>query len=430
MRSFFRATLVCLAASSTALAGNDQCGVNLPLWNSDIDMTQLNQSLEEFKNDGGRDVSVNVVWFQDNINSTVIQPNFSLYSASDTTVINTIDAAEALGLNVTLKPMVDLSDDPTHWRGQIVGGTTWFNAPTGYCAFAEHFATIAAETNVAMFDIGTELEGTVTQTSNWLNVISDVKSIYSGKLTYSANGGGSAIQTPVGFWSSLDYIGIDAYYSLTNQNDPSLSALQSAWTNQANSINSWWNGLPAAQQKPVLFTEVGYCSQQGTNIEPWNSSQSSVADPTEQANCYRALFSTLWNNPAYQSWFKGTYLWNWDVTATPNDPLGYTPQGKPAEGVMASYYRLPGDANLDGKVDINDLTIVLTDYGKSGMVWSQGDLNGDSKVDINDLTIVLTNYGNTAGASAAGLAAVPEPGTLILLAAGLLGILAHVWRKQ
>ena len=33
---------------------------------------------------------------------------------------------------------------------------------------------------------------------------------------------------------------------------------------------------------------------------------------------------------------------------------------------MTSYYRLPGDANLDGKVDINDLTIVLANYGQTG----------------------------------------------------------------
>ena len=28
---------------------------------------------------------------------------------------------------------------------------------------------------------------------------------------------------------------------------------------------------------------------------------------------------------------------------------------------------LPGDANLDGRVDINDLTIVLTNFGQTGM---------------------------------------------------------------
>ena len=44
-------------------------------------------------------------------------------------------------------------------------------------------------------------------------------------------------------------------------------------------------------------------------------------------------------------------------------------------------------------MDINDLTIVLTNYGKSGMTWGTGDSNSDGKADINDLTIVLTNYG-------------------------------------
>ena len=59
----------------------------------------------------------------------------------------------------------------------------------------------------------------------------------------------------------------------------------------------------------------------------------------------------------------------------------------------------PGDANGDGQVDITDLTIVLTNYSKTGMAWSQGDLNGDTKVDINDLTVVLTDYGMTYGAA-------------------------------
>ena len=90
---------------------------------------------------------------------------------------------------------------------------------------------------------------------------------------------------------------------------------------------------------------------------------------------------------------------------------------------------LPGDANLDGKVDINDLTIVLANYGQSGTVWSTGDFNADGKVDINDLTIVLANYGQSDGESAAGIKAVPEPSCVVLLGVGGVSLLAFAWRK-
>ena len=68
----------------------------------------------------------------------------------------------------------------------------------------------------------------------------------------------------------------------------------------------------------------------------------------------------------------------------------------------------PGDANGDGQVDVNDLTIVLSNFGQTGCAWSQGCMDGDptGTVDVNDLTIVLSNFGKTYSA---GIAAVPEP---------------------
>ena len=73
---------------------------------------------------------------------------------------------------------------------------------------------------------------------------------------------------------------------------------------------------------------------------------------------------------------------------------------------------LPGDANLDGVVDINDLSKVLTNYDKTGMQWADGDFTGDGTVDINDLGNVLANYDKSAGLSSAGIKAVPEPSSL------------------
>jgi hypothetical protein len=52
---------------------------------------------------------------------------------------------------------------------------------------------------------------------------------------------------------------------------------------------------------------------------------------------------------------------------------------------------IAGDANLDGKVDINDLDRVFSDYYTDGD-WADGDFNYDGLVDINDLDIVFSNY--------------------------------------
>ena len=86
-------------------------------------------------------------------------------------------------------------------------------------------------------------------------------------------------------------------------------------------------------------------------------------------------------------------------------------------GAYVGYFlspAMPGDANLDQKVDINDLTIVLANYNQSGMTWSQGEFTGDGTVDINDLTIVLAHYNQSFGAKG-GIAAVPEPASFALL---------------
>ena len=77
-------------------------------------------------------------------------------------------------------------------------------------------------------------------------------------------------------------------------------------------------------------------------------------------------------------------------------------------------------------MDINDLTVVLANYNRTGMTWTQGEFTGDGTVDINDLTIVLANHNASVGSSAAGINAVPEPSVLALAAAGLSGLLICV----
>jgi hypothetical protein len=69
----------------------------------------------------------------------------------------------------------------------------------------------------------------------------------------------------------------------------------------------------------------------------------------------------------------------------------------------------------------------------AGQTWTQGSMDGDpaGTVDINDLTVVLSNYGATVGApGGVGVSAVPEPSAAALLAAALAGLAAYAWRKR
>jgi probable HAF family extracellular repeat protein len=95
---------------------------------------------------------------------------------------------------------------------------------------------------------------------------------------------------------------------------------------------------------------------------------------------------------------------------------------------------LLGDATLDGTVNINDLSKVLTNYDGTpptgGWQWADGDFNVDGTVNINDLSNVLTNYDQTAGASAAGIKAVPEPSSLLLFGVIAIGLLTCAWRRR
>ncbi len=77
---------------------------------------------------------------------------------------------------------------------------------------------------------------------------------------------------------------------------------------------------------------------------------------------------------------------------------------------------LPGDGNLDGRVDLTDFGLLKAHFG-SGTLLSEGDFDLDRDVDLSDFGLLKANFGKTGGA---GAVAVPEP------PAGVLGLLALV----
>ena len=83
-----------------------------------------------------------------------------------------------------------------------------------------------------------------------------------------------------------------------------------------------------------------------------------------------------------------------------------------------------GDANLDGQFDNVDVVSLLQagqyeDDVLGNSTWATGDWNADGEFDRADLVLALQDGGYGQG-SRAGLAAVPEPTSGLLLALGVL----------
>jgi autotransporter-associated beta strand protein len=67
-------------------------------------------------------------------------------------------------------------------------------------------------------------------------------------------------------------------------------------------------------------------------------------------------------------------------------------------------YTLLGDANLDGKVNGADFTILAANFNQGGKTWDQGDFNYDGDVNGADFTLLAQNFNRSATQSAVGAA--------------------------
>ena len=292
--------------------------------------TLSDESLRRMKSTGVDWVAINVIWYQENLTTTHIYPNMSAYSPTNESLVHAIERCHELEMKVMLKPMIDCENGS--WRGDITPIPGWFE---NYTYFISFFAELAEQHNVEMFCIGCELKNTASDEQSWRNVIESVEAKYAGPITYASTWG---MYEWIEWWDALDYIGINAWFNLTQQYDPTLLELKQACTSHLEEIETWWLDLNETVQKPVIFTEIGYQSVNGTNREPWNYwlMYSNNLDLQEQTECYEAVFQSVWN----KNWLNGMYWWYWQTNpdAGGSNNTDYTPQNKPAQGVIAHWY--------------------------------------------------------------------------------------------
>lgn len=251
----------------------------------------------------------------------------------------TTQAAAEVGIRTLLKPHVWLSDrEEGVWRGQIAmtseaDWTTWF---ANYSEFILHYAALAETLGIEALCIGTELHGTLHREVEWRALIAQIREVYSGRLTYAANWYDEYEDVP--FWDALDWIGVQAYFPLSDEEFPTAEQLEEAWQKWLDNLEE----LQARVDRPVLFTEVGYRSVSYTGKEPWTwpTRGERSEDPRAQdaqAAAYEALFRVTTARP----WLEGIYLWKWyPSTGRARDrSADFTPQDKPAEQVMARWFK-------------------------------------------------------------------------------------------
>jgi len=237
------------------------------------------------------------------------------------------------GIKVMIKPQIWV------WRGEFTGTITmeseenWKKLESAYDKFILKYAALAAETGVPILCIGTELEKFVENRPDyWLRLIKKIRAVYKGKLTYAANWD-EYKRTP--FWKELDYIGIDAYFPLSNSKTPTIAELQEGWQPWKDKITA----VAKANDRKVLFTEFGYRSMDYTAKKPWLvANNEDNVNLVAQANAKKAIFNEFWS----EDWFAGGYVWKWFIK---HDKSGgtsdnrFTPQNKPAQEVIGSHYK-------------------------------------------------------------------------------------------
>ncbi len=359
----------------------------------------------------------------------------------DGSVLRLLTELRARGLKIFFYPqmLMDVAGKP--WRGELTGAasnvTSFFTKTRGYNAFINHYATLVAGM-VDAFAIGTEMRDLTKITSSagvfpavtqMVSLAASVKATLgiSVKVTYAADwseyhhtDGGWYHLDPLWASSSIDMVGIDAYFPLTDavQTGYDIDALRDGWTSGEGydwyytdgarttmatlgaayawkNIAWWWNNThtnPDAnatawvpQSKPIWFTEYGFPSVDGCANQP-NVFVDSTASGSAYPRFSRGRVDFMAQRAAIAAteaeWENSTmvankFLWTWDARPYPHWPdlrevwsdgaswvTGHWVQGKlGASHVAAAVEQIAYRAGLtNAQIDTSQLQMLLDGF--------------------------------------------------------------------
>jgi Divergent InlB B-repeat domain len=317
------------------------------------------------------------------------------YTESQSVIAATIAEANSHGMSVMVRPLIDFLD-PAKIGSYGVGDWRSTYNPTNAAAFFASYKTMivavaqmAQANGAASLSIGAELDQLTgpAYLSYWTDIITSVRAVFSGKLTYSADwddaispwqgqhgltAGTGNLTTQVSFWSQLDYLGVDCYAPLSDAGNPTLAGLIAGWTSAPSdptslavtgnqSLISYFASVATQVGKPLLFTEIGYESASDAAKQPSGTS-TNVYDPALQASLYSAFFEA-WQQSGNNS-LLGVYFWNWDPNVAevgPGNGPNFSPQGQPAQAVVTANFSAAAPA-----LEVTPATNIASSGNQSG----------------------------------------------------------------
>lgn len=208
----------------------------------------------------------------------------------------------------------------------------WFS---NYTEFILSQAMLAERTGVDILVVGTELEQMSRYTSYWEDIISKVREVYRGKLTYSAQNYNAF---KIKFWDKLDYIGMDAYFGVA-RGEATVRNFLKGWSR----IEPRISRLSKKYDKKVIFTEVGYKSVEGTTKNPWKWEKTGSVSQLEQAHAFEAFKAAFMNKAYLEGIFVWKYYANFDEYKKDYIERDFTPYDKKAEIVLTQWFESLND---------------------------------------------------------------------------------------
>lgn len=233
-------------------------------------------------------------------------------------------------MTVMLKPHLWVNHNFYTGNLDFASEEEWTKWESEYERYILDFAVLAQTEKIELFCFGTELGNSVNKRpAYWKQLIKKIKKIYTGKLTYAANWDDF---DKVPFWDDLDYIGIDAYFPLSDAANPSVKELNTAWEKHIKKMEV----LQKKSNKKIIFTEFGYRNSDFAAEAPWTETKNNINN-IAQANAYQALFESM----TKKTWFLGGFAWKWyadDYYKNKRNNVDYTPQDKPAAAIIKKWY--------------------------------------------------------------------------------------------